>query len=255
MLLFTYLIGTGKKYVVDLDGTILVRGSAITSSLNTIEHMLECDFFQENSFERRGICFVFERVRYPIWFRAGTVEYLKFLSDDGKNQVYFATHACPKYAERIVALLRRIIPNCRFYVKTYSKGSPKIVLEDMKPYEFILDDKPSRWENDTQRIIRIDSLVIDNIAEDNKLWIHMAYVHFYRAHLFGHDVDPGVALSIVQFIANSPIPEMWNCPHCQAWMPVPANENTENTENTENHMCGYCSLHRDSDTSNESSPL
>ena len=218
-----------KTYLLDIDGTILIRGPAVVYPTSELlpNSQFESDQLPYGSFfEARPIYFLMKRKKYPVFFRRGLYDLLTMLSSDEDSKIVLATHACPIYANRICEYIQRHVKNLNITVETTKRDTCKV---PPIHYEFILEDKPHRWKKETARITRIPELTISNVQSDN--WL--------LAFAISCQVNNPLPLEIIHHIlgfagSNEFIP-LTLCPHCQFYI---ASIN-----------CIKCKVNRNSDTS------
>lgn len=217
-----------KKYLLDLDGTLVVRGPPNQYPIGELipNSLLETDAVVGADFEGRAVYFMIARRRIPIYFRFGLRDFLAAISNDGECTIVIATHACRQYAERIRDYLASKVVNMRMKVQCFTRPQLKVAPADNN-YEFILEDKPERWINGTKRLIRIPELTVKNVGCDNKLVA------------LTNELTTGTVLrmdSFVQILDFNPMDtlNLTRCSHCSRWKAT--------------ELCASCGIGADSDT-------
>lgn len=214
-----------------MDGTIVFRSRRgvrygepeLDGSLSSTESV------QGGFFEGKPVYFHFEKKKYPVWFRRGTFQFLQQLSKDGDNTIYLATHACQHYACRIRDYLEDRIRHLRIKVLTFQKD-PLQLKQVTFPYEFIIEDKPERWQSGTKNIISIRSFDDKSVEEDLVLVGLTACLH-----QFNHLPDDIIS-SVGEFLDDKvPTDLLRKCNRCNRWCLAGL-------------ACDICSLYEDSET-------
>lgn len=225
-----------KKYVLDLDGTLIFRHKGADES--SYEVVVSTEDFYGDGFEGRPIIFRLNRRQIVVWFRRGVRKLLTLLSQNGI--IYIATHACEVYAEAIAGYLRRAVPNILLKVTSFKKPILKCFSKPTN-YEFILEDQHERWVPGTQNIRYIHPLTADTASTDTELivfYMCLRYQHFGRFKKLSLDV----IRYIFEYLSIDDSQTLW-CEHCLRWF---------TTEINEDSYCPVCGYHRDSETSEES---
>mgnify|MGYP005993430429 CR=1 FL=1 len=122
-----------KTYLLDVDGTILIRGPAVAYPTSQLlpNVQLACDTIPNDSFfEVRPIYVLMKSKKYPVFFRPGLNDLLTMMSSDEDSKIVLATNACPIYTDRI-AYLRR---------------------HGLKPQHYSRDDKTRYVQSSTYKI-------------------------------------------------------------------------------------------------------